>query len=125
MGLFFFVVYLTELDRTLGPTPFDNEILELAADLRSTMLVDVAKMVTASARSRPSRGSSRPCVPLVVRRRYAEALVLVAGLVLVYIAVHVTKDAIARPRPPASWSTPGYAYPSGHAAYAWPGSRRP
>ena len=55
----------------------------------------------------------------MIRRRYAEALVLVVGLVLVYIAVHVTKDAIARPRPSGSWSsTVGNAYPSGHAAYA-------
>ena len=59
------------------------------------------------------------CVLLVVRRRYAEALVLVVGLVLVYIAVHVTKDAIERPRPrrPARRHERP-RYPSGHAAYA-------
>ena len=44
---------------------------------------------------------------------------LVVGLVLVYIAVHVTKGALDRPRPTASLvETSGAAYPSGHAAYA-------
>ena len=56
---------------------------------------------------------------LVVRKRYAEALVLVVGLALVYVAVHVTKDALARERPGGSLvDTSGDAYPSGHAAYA-------
>ena len=120
VGLFFFVVYLTELDRTLAPTPFDNEILELAADLRSEMLVDVAKMVTVLGAFPTVAGLvAVVTVLLVIRRRYSEALVLVAGLVLVYIAVHVTKDAIARPRPSGQLvDTSGYAYPSGHAAYA-------
>jgi membrane-associated phospholipid phosphatase len=56
---------------------------------------------------------------LAVRRRYAEAIVLVLGLVLIYIAVHVTKDALDRPRPAGSLvETNDAAYPSGHAAYA-------
>jgi len=58
-------------------------------------------------------------VLLVVRKRYAEALVLVIGLALVYIAVNVTKDALARERPGGSFvGTRGHAYPSGHTAYA-------
>ena len=50
----------------------------------------VAALVTATA------------VLLAVRGRYAEIVVLVAGLVLVYIAVNVTKEAIDRPRPTGS-----------------------
>jgi undecaprenyl-diphosphatase len=58
-------------------------------------------------------------VLLVVRKRYAEALVLVIGLALIYVTVQVTKDALARQRPGAAYvRTSGYAYPSGHAAYA-------
>src|SRR5215216_4845419 len=30
VGIFMFVVYLTELDRNLGPTPFDTEVLDMA-----------------------------------------------------------------------------------------------
>jgi membrane-associated phospholipid phosphatase len=56
---------------------------------------------------------------LVVRRRYTEAIVLVGGLVLVYVAVHVSKEALDRPRPTDPLvSASGDAYPSGHAAYA-------
>jgi membrane-associated phospholipid phosphatase len=56
---------------------------------------------------------------LATRRRYSEAIVLVLGLVVIYIAVHITKEVIDRPRPPGSLvGTKGQAYPSGHAAYA-------
>jgi membrane-associated phospholipid phosphatase len=58
-------------------------------------------------------------VLLVARKRYPEALVLVVGFVLIYVAVRVTKDVVARPRPGGSLvHTDGHAYPSGHAAYA-------
>jgi membrane protein DedA with SNARE-associated domain/membrane-associated phospholipid phosphatase len=123
VGLFFFVIYLTELDRNLAPTPLDAELLDLADELRMSMLVDVAKVVTAlGAFPTVAALVAATCVPLLVKRRYAEAVVLVAGLVLVYIAVQVTKDAVGRPRPSeALVRTSGDAYPSGHAAYsaAW------
>ena len=123
VGLFFFVVYITELDRSLSPTPFDTELLDLADELRMNMLVDVAKVVTAlGAFPTVAALVAAACVPLLVKRRYAEAIVLVSGLVLVYLAVHVTKDAIDRPRPLEPLvGTTGHAYPSGHSAYsaAW------
>ena len=120
VGMFFFFVYVVELDRTLAPTPFDSELLDLADELRMSMLVDVAKVVTTLGAFPTVAGLVTAVVALlVVRRRYAEALVLVAGLILVYIAVHLTKDAIARPRPDDRLvDTSGLAYPSGHAAYA-------
>ena len=120
VGLFVFVAYLVVLNGDLSPTPFDNELLDLADDLKMNMLVDVAKVVTEL--------GSLPVVAALVcgaaallafRRRPAEAIVLVVGLILVYIAVHVTKDAIDRPRPTGSLvETGNAAYPSGHAAYA-------
>ena len=59
--------------------------------------------------ARRSRGATRCATPLA----------LVVGLVLTYAAVHITKDAVDRPRPPrALVDTDGAAYPSGHAAYA-------
>jgi membrane protein DedA with SNARE-associated domain/membrane-associated phospholipid phosphatase len=123
VGAFFFVVYLTEFERSLGPTTFDAELLDLADQLRMAMLVDVAKLVTALG-AFPTAAAlvAAGCVPLLVKRRYAEAVVLVVGLVLVYIAVRVTKDVVARPRPGEPLvRTSGHAYPSGHAAYgaAW------
>jgi membrane protein DedA with SNARE-associated domain/membrane-associated phospholipid phosphatase len=120
VGGFVFVLYLTELDRTLSPTPFDNDILDLANRLMTDTLVDVAKVVTAlGALPTVITVVVATSVLLVARRRFAEAIVLVAGLALIYIAVKVTKDAIARPRPPDPLvDAGGHAYPSGHTAYA-------
>jgi membrane-associated phospholipid phosphatase len=120
VGIFFFVVYLTEFDRTLAPSPFDTELLDLAERLRMDMLVDVAKMVTELGAFPTVAGLvAAASVLLIVRGRYAEALVLVAGLALVYVAVNVTKDVVERPRPGGALvRTDGHAYPSGHAAYA-------
>jgi undecaprenyl-diphosphatase len=120
VGFFVFVVYLTELDPALAPTPFDRELLDLADQLRMAVLVDVAKLVTELG-AFPTAAALvvAACVPLIARRRYADALVLVLGLVLVYLAVNVTKDVLARPRPPGPLvETSGHAYPSGHAAYS-------
>jgi membrane-associated phospholipid phosphatase len=56
---------------------------------------------------------------LVWRRVLRDALALVAGLALTYAAVHITKDAVDRPRPArALVDVDGAAYPSAHAAYA-------
>jgi membrane protein DedA with SNARE-associated domain/membrane-associated phospholipid phosphatase len=120
VGFFVFFIYLTELDRNLGPTPFDNDSLELADKLRMDVLVDVAKVVTHLGALPTVAGLVAATAGLLaVRRRYAEAIVLVSGLVLIYISVHVTKAALDRPRPSGSLvDTSGGAYPSGHAAYA-------
>jgi membrane protein DedA with SNARE-associated domain/membrane-associated phospholipid phosphatase len=120
VGMFFFVLYLTELDRSLAPTPFDNDILDLVDKLRMDVLVDIAKVVTHLGAFPTVAGLvTATTALLVVRRRYAEAVVLVTGLVLIYVAVHVSKEAIDRPRPTEPLaSASGDAYPSGHAAYA-------
>jgi membrane protein DedA with SNARE-associated domain/membrane-associated phospholipid phosphatase len=120
VGLFVFVIYVTELDRTLSPTPFDNDILDLANRLRMDMLVDVAKLVTHLGAFPTAAALVTVAAGLLAgRRRYAEALMLVVGLVMIYVAVNVTKEAIDRPRPTGSLvDTSGAAYPSGHAAYA-------
>jgi undecaprenyl-diphosphatase len=120
VGAFFFTAYASHFANTFAPTPLDNDLLDLADRLRNDMLVDVAKVVTAL-------GALPTVITLVVstsilliaRRRHAEALVLLLGMALIYISVHVTKDAIDRPRPGGSLvDTAGAAYPSGHAAYA-------
>lgn len=120
VGIFVYVAYLVELSRTKTPTPLDTELIDLGDRLRTDVLVDVAKFVT-------SLGAFPTVAALVVgasllllmRRRYSDALVLLVGLALVYVAVHVTKDSLARPRPGGALvGTRGHAYPSGHAAYA-------
>ncbi len=120
VGMFWFVLYITELERGVTATPFDSDLLDLADRIRSDTLVDVAKAVThLGAFPTVAAVVVATTALLVVRRRYAEAIVLVTGLVLIYVAVHVTKEAIDRPRPTDPLiSASGDAYPSGHAAYA-------
>jgi membrane protein DedA with SNARE-associated domain/membrane-associated phospholipid phosphatase len=120
VGAYFFITFLLHFHDNFQPTPLDPTWLDLADKLRNDTLVDVAKVVT-------NLGALPTVIALVVatsvlliaRHRYPEALVLVVGLALIYVAVHVTKDAIDRPRPAGALvDTVGAAYPSGHAAYA-------
>jgi len=120
VGIFVFVAFLTVIHHDPGPTPLDNHLLDLGDRIRNDMLVDVAKVVT-SLGAFPTAAALvlGTAVLLVVRKRYAEALVLVVGLALIYVTVQVTKDALGRERPGGSFvGTSGHAYPSGHAAYA-------
>jgi undecaprenyl-diphosphatase len=98
----------------------DAASLRLADRLHMETLVSVAKVVTAL-------GSLPVAIALVAvagatlvwRRALRDAVALVAGLALTYAAVHITKDAVDRPRPArALVEADGSAYPSGHAAYA-------
>ena len=56
---------------------------------------------------------------LAWRRRPYELSVLLFGTLLTYAGVHITKDAVDRPRPAGSLvETLGSSFPSGHAAYS-------
>jgi undecaprenyl-diphosphatase len=58
-------------------------------------------------------------VVLAMRGRYAEAAVLVAGMVMIVIATHVIKSAVDRPRPAGGLVDASNAsFPSAHAAYS-------
>jgi len=58
-------------------------------------------------------------VLLAWRRRPYELFVLLFGTGIVYAGVHITKEAVDRPRPAGSLvETMGSSLPSGHAAYA-------
>jgi membrane protein DedA with SNARE-associated domain/membrane-associated phospholipid phosphatase len=98
----------------------DQRVLALADDLRTGALVEVAKVVTALGSLPVAIGLVVVAGAVLIRRgepRYA--LALAGGLALTFVAVHVTKDLVGRPRPPhALVDTVSAAYPSGHAAYA-------
>jgi membrane protein DedA with SNARE-associated domain/membrane-associated phospholipid phosphatase len=99
---------------------FDDMAFDIADALYSDTLKDVVVWVTAL--------GSLPVVAVLVgatavwaaaRGRPVEALVLVAGLLVCWLAVDVAKAAYDRPRPPDPHvATEGSSYPSGHAAYA-------
>jgi undecaprenyl-diphosphatase len=98
----------------------DDVAARVAAGLRMPALVDVARVVT-------YLGASFVVAAIVLlvaawaarRRRWVDAVALVAGLAASYAAVHVAKAAYDRPRPHGSLvSTLLSSFPSGHALYA-------
>ena len=120
IGSFALVAYAMTVHGDPGPTPGDTVAFDVADNLATGWLTDLAKIVTAL-------GSSAVTVPLAaigaaalaMRRHWVEAAVLVGALVVAHIGVPVLKDEVARPRPPDPLiDTSGYSYPSGHAAYA-------
>ncbi len=120
VGAYVFVAYLVTVDMDPGPTPMDASLLDLAGNLRTGFGVDVAKVVSVFGSSPVVGGLTLvAAVLLAMRKRPVELLALVVSVLLVYVAVHVTKGAVDRPRPPHPLAgTWGSAYPSGHAAYS-------
>jgi undecaprenyl-diphosphatase len=84
------------------------------------MLVDVAKVVTEIGSSPVTAVlAGATAIFAAVRRRGIDAVALVAGWLLVFVLVHVTKTAYDRARPPEGLvDTFNQAFPSGHSAYA-------
>jgi membrane protein DedA with SNARE-associated domain/membrane-associated phospholipid phosphatase len=123
VGLYVFALYTVVLSGDLGPTPLDRELLDLSDQLNAGAAVAAAKIVS-------GLGSFPACAALVavtaivlaLRRRPIEILSLVLGFALIFVAVHIAKAGIDRPRPAGPLvATEGSTFPSGHAAYgtAW------
>jgi membrane-associated phospholipid phosphatase len=119
VGTYTLVAHIMRLENGQMPVG-DTGALDLVTRLDAQPFVDIARVVT-------ELGSLPVAIVLVVgagallawRRQFAEALVLVAGLVITYAGVHVIKAALDRPRPPRPLvETDLSAYPSSHAAYA-------
>jgi membrane protein DedA with SNARE-associated domain len=120
VGGYVFVLYTVILSGDPGPTPFDDASLELARDLSGQVSVDVAKVVTTLGSLPAAIALLIVASALLIRHRGpSEALVLVAGLALIYAGVHLVKAGIDRPRPAGGLiETTGSSFPSGHAAYS-------
>ena len=119
VGSYSFIGHILKLDDGRVPIA-DNDALDIASDLQVEPFVGIAKVVT-------ELGSLPVAIALVAvtsvlllwRRELLETIVLVVGLGLTYAGVHITKDALDRPRPSGSLiETMASAYPSGHAAYS-------
>jgi membrane protein DedA with SNARE-associated domain/membrane-associated phospholipid phosphatase len=100
----------------------DRTAFEWADKIRSHTLDEIARQLT-------HLGSLTVVVVMTLltivvlltreRRRVIESVALAGGLLATWIAVHVSKAAIDRPRPSDPLvDTAGQSYPSGHAAYA-------
>jgi membrane protein DedA with SNARE-associated domain len=120
VGLYVFVAFAVAITSDAGPTALDSRVIDMADDLRSSIGVDVAKVITAFG-SLPVTGAFvvAAAVMLGLRRRPVELAVLVGSFVAIYVAVHITKAAVDRPRPPEPLASASLsAFPSGHAAYS-------
>lgn len=101
-----------------GLTPADHTALDAARDIRVAGVTTLAKVITVL--------GSIPAVTvavvvagalLVLRRRYAETVVLAGGAIAIHFAVQIAKDAVERPRPGDGLvDAEGFGFPSGHAA---------
>jgi undecaprenyl-diphosphatase len=120
VGLFVLIAYWSVIGGNPGPTPGDQTALNVANDLRTGWLDDVAKAIT-------NLGSGWVVFPLAVlsgvwlamNRRWLELGALVSGMVLIILLVHGIKAWTDRPRPPDGLVTAhGSSFPSAHAAYA-------
>jgi membrane protein DedA with SNARE-associated domain/membrane-associated phospholipid phosphatase len=119
VGAFLFVWDLVGVEQR-GLLAGDGMSLRLADRLHADAAVSIAKVVTAL-------GSLPVVIALVAiagvalawQHKIREPVALVVGLALTYAAVHITKDAVDRPRPArALVDVDAGSYPSGHAAYA-------
>ena len=119
VGGFTFIMFGSLLD-TRSTLPLDIDSLRVADDVRSGMLTDLAKVITALG----TYAILGPVLALTIgwlamRRRAMEAIALAIGAGLTVIAVHLTKATVDRPRPfNGLVDTEGSSYPSGHAANA-------
>jgi membrane protein DedA with SNARE-associated domain/membrane-associated phospholipid phosphatase len=127
VSLFVLIAYWTVVAGDPGPTPGDQTAWNVANDLQTTWLVDIAKVVT-------WLGSGWIVYPLgaiaaamlAQRRLWGEFWVIAIGLALIAILVPEIKSLTDRPRPPDPLVHAGNsAFPSGHAAqatlYTWLG----
>jgi undecaprenyl-diphosphatase len=119
VGGFVFVWDLVGVEQR-GLLAGDAASLRLADRLNFDAGVTAAKAISAL-------GALPTVIALVVvasavlgaRRQWGSVVVLATGLLLTWIGVHVTKDAVDRPRPARPLvEFEDASYPSGHAAYA-------
>lgn len=99
----------------------DSTAFRWADEIRGDTLDEIAKVITAfGSLGAVLIATAVAIVVLLMRRRVIEAATLASGLLITWIAVHVAKDAIDRPRPADPVvETAGSSYPSAHAAYAF------
>jgi undecaprenyl-diphosphatase len=120
VGLYVFGLYATIVSRAHGAlTPLDRASVRVLGPVAVEPAVTVARVVTELG-SLPVTAVLALAVAgwLASRGRAADACALLAGFVLVWVAVHVAKAGIDRPRPVLRLTdTWGSSYPSGHAAY--------
>ena len=98
----------------------DTRAFDMAAHLQAAWVDAVVKQIS-NLGSLPATGIAVlvTVVFLAARRRAIETVALASGFAYTYVAVHVAKGVVDRPRPSDSIvDTAGSAFPSSHAAYS-------
>lgn len=120
VGSFVFFGYLIAIDPASELTAGDQRGARWSSALEASWLTDLAKALTHLG-ALPVAGGALILTALVLlwRRHGREGLALLGGLALTFAGVHITKPEFGRPRPlDPLVEVSGFAYPSGHAAYA-------
>ena len=120
VSVFVLIAYTAGLSDDPNPTGADRTAFDLAVDLRTPWLTDVAEVVTELGSGYALIAVSAVAVGLLAAtRRWAELAVVVCAMLIVVFGVVELKDAVDRPRPPGALEeTRGSGFPSGHAAYS-------
>jgi membrane protein DedA with SNARE-associated domain/membrane-associated phospholipid phosphatase len=120
VGLFVLVSYTVILSGDPAPTSADRTAFDVANSIQVGWLTSLAKVVT-------HLGSAGVVVPLAAvsaialagARRWPEFWVIVAGTLIIVLALHDIKVEVDRPRPAGGLvDVSGSSFPSGHAAYS-------
>ena len=127
VSLFVVIGYGTVVVGDPSATPGDATAFQIANEVRSGWLDDVAQVVTDVGSGYVTLAVALAlAVFLAAKRMWPELIVTVIAVAISHLAVPVLKELVDRPRPadPLT-SSGGDAWPSGHAAnaiiYAWIG----
>jgi membrane protein DedA with SNARE-associated domain/membrane-associated phospholipid phosphatase len=120
VGLFVLIAYWMVIAGDPGPTPGDRTAYDVAQDLETNWLTDLAKVLTTLGSGWVTFPlATLAAIALAVRRHWREFWAVVIGTILIAVLVPDIKGWTERPRPPDPITPVGnFAYPSGHATQA-------
>lgn len=119
VALFIVIGYGTVVAGDPAATPGDRTAFEIAGELSSGWLDDVAEVVTGLGNSYFTLAVALlVAFVLGAKRMWPELIVTVVAVALTHLAVPVLKEIVERPRPvDPIGDADGSSWPSGHAAY--------
>jgi membrane protein DedA with SNARE-associated domain/membrane-associated phospholipid phosphatase len=120
VALFVLIAYIVVIEGNPGPTPGDETAVEVAEAIHCGFMTGFSKVVTFLGSGAFVWALTIVCAAALGRnRRWTEAFVLLAAIVLIQLGFTEIKSWVDRPRPPEPLvGTHGSSFPSGHAAHS-------